>query len=223
MSSGKQPAHAAQGTVQAPNHYEETPVSQGDVHLHGRYFTYQTAEGLVAGCNLSVMFTIDRTAKEVWSVLKDFNRWQKGHRYSGVIGDLEGKEFHLSLNPSSVGQKDAVQKDSFRIHYQVVKVIPEYLIVIYQPVPEGKVEPFPGLGRVSPGFHVFMLNEHGGKTVVTIVMNHASLMDDASRTPRITEEEAVGPWRQMTREGLRKWRDDFIPDLKNVIYEGRQK
>jgi len=44
--------------------------TQGDTHLQLRYFTYGTDEGIVAGANLSVMFTIDRPAKDVWPHLK---------------------------------------------------------------------------------------------------------------------------------------------------------
>jgi hypothetical protein len=85
-------------------------------------------------------------------------------------------------------------------------------------------EGLPGFGGVSPGFHVFMLNEHGGQTVVTILMNHASVMEDSSRTERMTAEDALRPWCDETAapEWHRKWRDDFIPALKTLVYEGKQ-
>lgn len=200
--------------------FEEAPMSDGNVHLHGRYFTTRDESGLVSGTNIDVMFTIDRPTKDIWPVLKDFNLWQKGHQYSGILGDLEGKTFYLSLRASAVGKTDAEQSP-FRILYDVVKVIPEHLLVLHQPLPEGKVEGFPGLGRVSPGFHVFMLNEHGGKTVITVLMNHASLMEEGS-AGRMTDEQAINPWRDMMKEGLRKWRDEFIPDLKTAIAESRR-
>jgi hypothetical protein len=222
MTSSNNPVKA-QGSASWTYYDDENPVEQGDVRMQARYFTSKTPEGLVSGCNLNVMFTVDRSASKVWSYLKDFNVWQKGHHYSGVIGDLDGKTFYLSLSPISVGLKAGDEKDVFRIHYQVLKVIPECLISLYQPVPDGKVEGFPGLGRVSPGYHVFMLNEHGGKTTVTILMQHASLMEEGSKSPRMTDDEAIRPWRVMTKEGLRKWRDDFIPSLKKLVYEGKQK
>jgi hypothetical protein len=92
----------------------------------------------------------------------------------------------------------------------VLRVIPEYLIVAFQPVPEDG-----STGGISPGFHVVTLNEHGGKTMVTFLMEHAS------RSKTVTEEEALFPWRRLAAESHQKWRDIFIPTLKRLIYQGQ--
>jgi hypothetical protein len=201
---------SGEGTVLAPTYYEGPFVIQDDVHIRRRYYTYRTEEGLVAGTTLSVMFTIDRPQREVWPYIKDFNLWQNPftHFYSGVIGDLDGKTFALSLDRNDLGKH----------RYQVVRVIPEHVIAIYQPALEENSPYIPGLGGISPGFHVFMLNEHAGKTVVTILMEHASY---ASGDPDMRVEEALGPWRAGPGpEGVRKWHEDFIPELKRLVYDG---
>jgi hypothetical protein len=201
------------GTVRAPLFYEGPTDVRGDVRLHFRYFTYRTAMGLAAGCDMSIMFTIERPAKEVWPYVKDFNLWQNAyqHYYSGVLGDLEGKSFALGMNPNDLGPH----------RHEVLRVVPEYLLVVSQPVPkDGTPSGLPGVDGISPGFHVVMLNEHSGNTVVTVFMEHASY---ASRTQDMTDEEALGPWRrpEMASEWHRKWRDDFIPTLKKLVYEGK--
>lgn len=190
-------------------YYEGPADINDDEFIRARYFTYQTEEGLVAGDVYSVMFTIDRPAKDVWKYMKDFNLWQNEHQhyYSGVIGDLEGKTFRLSSKPDDDGPH----------YYEVLKVIPEYLIVINQPVPEdGTSAGVPGLGGVSPGFHVFMLNEHAGRTTVTVFMTHAA------RAKGKDEEAALEPWREIVeRDAQPKWRNDFIRTLKRLVCQAR--
>jgi hypothetical protein len=68
-----------------------------------------------------------------------------------------------------------------------------------------------------------MLNEHDGQTVVTILMNHASVMERGSPTPHMTDEAALRPWRneKAVPEWQRKWREDFIPTLKKLVYAGK--
>jgi len=205
---------SSDGTVLAPHYYEgPAPADfnvKGDVCLHERLYTYKTDAGLVAGWTMSVMFTIDRPAKDVWPYFKDFNRWQKNHYYSGVVGDLEGKTYSLSDKPNDTELPHG---------REVLRVIPEYLIVTSALLPkDGADTGLPGLGGITPGFSVFLLNEHGGKTVVTVFMQHGSY---ASRTQDMRDEEALTPWRDetMAPEWQRKWRDDFIPALKKLVYQ----
>ena len=103
--------------------------------------------------------------------------------------------------------------------YYVEKVVPEHLIVISQPIPEpGADTELPGMvGGISPGFHVFTLHEHDDRTHVAIILYHAAY---ASRDEDRSVESALAPWRApgMLPEWHRKWRDDFIPTLKNLIY-----
>jgi len=210
MTVNKQlPAESFQG----PTYYEGQEDLDDGVSIGTRYFTAHNQHGLEAGTVTSVMFTIARPAKDIWPYFMDFNLWQKGHYYSEIIGAAEGKTFRLSAKPNEAG----------RHQYQVLRVIPETLIVLSQPVPqetEGTGDTYlPGLGIVSPGFHVFLLNEHGGRTVVNCVMQHASLMEHASRSQGMTNEEALRPWRaeSIVPEWLRKWRDEFIPSLKRLV------
>jgi hypothetical protein len=188
----------AEKTVSQPKFYEGPTDILGDVHLRQRFFTYRCSGGLIAGKTFNVMFTIERPARIVWPCFKDLNCWQNvyHHYYSGVIGDLEGKTFHLSSTPDGPAL----------YRYKVERVIPEHLIVISQPVSdEVRAAGF------SPDTHVFMLNEHGGRTVATILMQHASLLRDR------TEDEALEPWRTMSRDSHMKWRDFFIPTLKKLV------
>jgi len=200
---------SVEGTVSAPRYSEAFADAHGDERLHGRYFTYKTDAGLVAGCAISVTFTIDRPAKDVWPYFKDFSLWQKDHYYSGVVGDLEGKTFSLSDKPNDA---------ELPHYYRVIRVIPEHLIVIHQPIPETDIPGMPGLGGISPGFGVFILNEYDGKTAITILMEHSSY---ASRTQDMSEEDALAPWREIMSDAQMKLRDLFIPDLKQLVYEGR--
>jgi len=213
MTIDKQQQQIAEGTGQAPHYYEGPTHIHGDVRLHQRLFSYETNAGLVAGWNMSVMFTIDRSAKEVWPYLKDFNLWQNSYDYyyTGVVGDLySSQEGNLGEKTFRIGSKPNNPESLYPFEYKVLRVIPERLIVIFQPVPEDGSN-----GGVSPGFHVFMLSEHDGKTVVTIEMEHAN------RSQGKTEEEAVGIWREAAPEIERFWRDIFIPDLKKLVHKGK--
>jgi hypothetical protein len=197
MSVSAPESNSEEGTAAAPRFYEGLANTDGDVEQHRRYFTYRTAEGLVVGYAVNLMFTISRPARDVWPTFKDFNRWQHSHHhYSGVVGDLEGKTYRVGSAPGSPGQYD----------YHVIKVIPEHLIVVSEPVPaDGST------GGVSRGFHVFMLNEHLGRTIVTILMEHSF------RTRDKTADEALGHWRAMAPELQSKWRVHFIPLLRKLI------
>ena len=213
----------ATGTVRVPRYYDGPEDVHGDVILKQRYFTYRTDMGIVAGCDMNVMFTLDRPARVVWPYVKDFNLWQNsyGHYYSGVLGDLYsnadltiGSEtFRISDRPNDPGPHQ----------YVVLRVIPERLVVVFQPVPDEDppLTELPGLRGVSPGFHVVMLSEQSRKTAVSILMEHASLMKQALTTEQLSDEEAIRPWRQanMAPEWLSKWRDNFIPKLTKLVYE----
>jgi hypothetical protein len=197
-------------TAQQPQYHDGPVETCGDIRLHRRCFTYLTEEGRVCGSDYNVVFTVDRSARVIWPYFKDFNRWQGSHHsyskvlgeaYSSEVGDLGAERFEITATP---GGPPAPHP------YQILKVIPERLIVVFQPIPEGGLN-----GGVSRGFHVFMLNEHDGHTLITCLMNHAS------RTVGLSEEQALEPWRKMAADGHRKWRDFFIPALKRLVYEGK--
>ena len=202
--------HPAGGDVRNFQIHQGPERIKGDVKLNRQFFTYEIDAGLVAGSLLTITFTIDRPARDVWPYYKDFNLWQNlySYYYSGVVGDLEGQEFFLTDDPNKVGYR-----------YEVLRVIPEHVMVFWQPAPEPD-EPIsvPGLGMVPPGFHVFMLNEHAGETTATVLMQHASVMADAST--EMAAEEALAPWSEMGVEGVKKWAEVFIPKLKQLVEEG---
>lgn len=199
--------HQSQGTVQAPRYYEGHAEVAGDVRQHQRYFTYQTDGGLVSGTATSVLFTIERPSSEVWPHLQDFNLWQNkyGHYYTSPLGELYTNEVHdlgkqtfrISATPGEPGPHQ----------YQVLRVVPEYGLAIFQPVPTDGSN-----GGISRGFHMVTLHEHEGKTLVSFLMEHAV------RTTDKTEEEALGYWRELAPEWRRKWRESFIPTLKELVY-----
>jgi hypothetical protein len=205
------------GTKRAPRYHDAIDESHGDIRLHTRLFTYRDELGLVVGNRTSVTFTLDALAHDVWPFASDHNTWQNpfDHYYSGVLGDLEGKTFALTDTPDDTDHPHA---------YQVIKVMPEYLIVVEQPVlseAEHQRYGLPGFAGVSPGFHVFMLAEHGGKTEMNVLMEHATIAARPSDPP-MTEEEALAPWldESMVPEWHRKWRDDFIPLFKKLVAGG---
>lgn len=200
----------ARATVRAPNFFEGLAQQDNDVCLHQRHYTYKTESGLVSGCVFSVMFTVERPVKDVWPYFRDFNRWQNAYGlfYSDVVADLYSEE-DLGLGHGILRIARGADAPPHPYHYEVLRVIPEHLILLYQPIHKGS------LGDVSPGVHAFMLNEHGAKTVVTVVMEHAFRANDKS------EEEALAYWRGMAEEIQSMWRDSFVPTLKRAIYDGR--
>lgn len=199
----------AAGNGSAPRYRDGAVIADGDVQLRRRYFTYETDDGLVAGTTLNVACVIDRSARKVWPYFKDFNRWQSphGYYYSGVLGELEGKTFRISTKPNDPGPH----------YYEVLRVIPEHLIVISQPVPadgsSAGVAPGFGSGGVSPGFHVFMLNERDGKTHIEIFMEHKFRHRDLS------EDEALEKM-SWAPGSLQRWREGLIPTLKKLAGGG---
>jgi hypothetical protein len=190
---------SARGTAQFPNYYDGPADIRGDVHLSQRFFTYQIDGKWVGGKTFNVMFTIERRAKNVWPFLKDFNLWQNsyGHYFSGVMGDLEGKTFRIGDRPDDNGPHQ----------FRVLRVIPESTMVVTHPPAQDD-----SMCGITTGFYVVMLNEHGGKSIITVLMQHDT------RTAHVAEEAALHPWRKVAPESQRKWRDIFIPDLKTLVY-----
>jgi hypothetical protein len=197
--------------------YSEGPsIVNGDELLSSRFYTYRSDAGFVAGESITVNFTLDSGVAAVWPYASDWNTWMNGGSfyYSGVLGELEGQTFSLSLKPNDTEMPH---------YYTVEKVIPEHLIVISQPImtdDDLKIYPLPGYGGASGGYHVFMLAEHEGKTLVSVYMEHESVMARGADADTITQDEALAPWRDALEAALGRWRDDFIPTLKKVVADG---
>jgi hypothetical protein len=195
--------NASIGTVHIPTYYEGPTDINGDVRINQRYFAYRTGAYSVFGKTLNVVFTIDRPAKEVWPYFKDYNLWQNSyhHYYSGVAGDLEGKAIRIS------GKPNESDPQKYR-DLTVLKVIPEYLIILVDGLTEDLKK-----AEASPDFQTFMLNEHDGKTEITCLMQHASATKDK------IGEETFAHLRKVAQDSQMKWRDIFIPNLRKLIYE----
>jgi hypothetical protein len=187
----------SQGTERVVNWTEGPNDVDGDVKIHQRFYSEETQAGLVVGKTLSILFTIDRPAEDVWPHLKDFNPWQNeyGHYYSGVIGDLEGQTFRIGEGPDDLAGEH---------QYEVVRVIPQHVIFVLQPQ-------MAAAGQ-SPDSHTIMLNEHEGRSAVSIIMQHATLVADPAK-----EAETLVYYREMAEESQRKWREIFIPTLKRQV------
>jgi hypothetical protein len=191
------------GTLREPRFHAGPEATQADVRLHQRYFSFASPQGLVIGCDMNVVFALERTPAQVWPVFKDLNQWhQASHYYSGVFGDLYDRE-NLDLGTGTFRMSDAPGTPLYPSVYTVLKVIPERLVVAFQPIPEDGSS-----GGVSPGFHVCMLHPQEQGTLVTILMQHALRSTDFDLDARL---ESL---RRETPEWIRKWRDDFIPTLK---------
>ncbi|HKW43852.1 MAG TPA: hypothetical protein VJP06_06660 [Thermoplasmata archaeon] len=194
------------GTEANPTFIEGPIESIDDLRLTRRFFLYETPDGLVSGTTFNIRFTVDAVPGVVWPVFKDLNLWQNSHhRYSGVVGDLEGKSFRIA-NVNS--------PDRWLSSYDVIRVIPEHLMVFSQPIVDdaridAEMKKLYG-GGVSPGFHAFMLSPREQNTDVWIQMEHAR------RARNLTVDESLAPWRQLHPASREKWRNSFVPTLKRL-------
>jgi hypothetical protein len=206
------------GTVKEPRYYDRIDFRKDDFGYKQKNYSYMTAKGPVVGLVSSLICTIDRPAQEVWPYLKDFNSFEGpfGIRYAGqddslaVWGDLYSSEEHdLGQEILTYGGAKNTWKS---VPSRVIRVIPNHLLALFETIPaDGSSD------GMSPGFHVFTLNEHQGKSHVSGMMEHAE------RLKYKTEEEAMdnsmwGPKRYNYSDSLSRWRDQFVPKLKELVY-----
>ena len=203
------------GTVSAPTWYDGIDHNEGDFGFHLKNFTYMTVKGPVVGIIGSVMFTIDRPAKEVWPYLKDFNSFEGpyGIRYEGKDGNLVAWGDLYTSEEHDLGQETLTYggtKNTWKsVPSSVIRVIPEHLLVLFENIPaDGSTD------GMSPGFHVFTLNEHGGQSIVYGIMEHSE------RSNAKTEAEALagsrwGPKQYDQAASLGRWKQ-FVPTLKDL-------
>ncbi|PWB80458.1 MAG: hypothetical protein C3F08_04355 [Candidatus Methylomirabilota bacterium] len=213
------------GTVTEPRFYEGLDYSEEGFSYRIRHYTHMTDGGPVVGLVASAMFTIDAPSNEVWPYLKDFNSFEGpyGIYYTGVWGDLYASETHdlgqetlrygAGRRTTSIG----LRTDWSSVPSRVLRVIPEHLLTLFETIPEdGSTD------GMSPGFHVFMLNGYDGKTVVTAIMEHSERMKG------MTEEEARdrsrwGPKLYDNSESMKRWRDQFVPTIKELVSGKRER
>lgn len=202
------------GTAGNPRYFDGYLHRRDGETVRGTLLAYRTQDGVVSGSRLSAIFTIDRPVTEVWQQFKDFNGWQNsgGMYYSpGLIGDVATKSFRLSTEPDDEGPPQ----------YEVLEVIPQYLLVIQESNPEHSpaVQRTGGLGGVRPGFHVFALDDYDGQTTVTMQGEHVSLVARGAEADAMTDEEAADRWRALNERAGQTWVDHFIPTLRKLVYE----
>lgn len=213
MVNAEQTGVLSWGTATAPVFHEVFSEATDREATHGRAFTYLAGDALVGGLTLSVVAKIDHSVSRVWPHFKDLNEWHNAdnHYYSTIVGDLEvGESFTLRLGTGAEAGPP--------YHYRIIRAIPEYLIVFDQPVPEeGQAEV--GLGKIPAGFNSYGLDEYDGTTRVAVFMEHSSVMAIGPDVAGMTAEDVTAPWREGLLDGLRKWRDIFIPELRRVSDE----
>jgi hypothetical protein len=203
------------GYVGPRTYYEGLTRHTDDVFLKGRLFTARGDAGFIAGTVINVTFPIAAPISKVWPIASDWNLWQNsaGYYYSGVVGELEGQTFSLSLEPN----------DTEMPHfYRMDRVVAEHLMVISQPVlsdEDLEVYPIPGLGGASGGYHVFNFTDYDETTTVTGYMDHGSVAARGPDADTMTAEEALKPWLELLPTALERWRDGFIPMLRKLIAE----
>ena len=103
----------------------ETPVEIYDMPSV-KYMMETESSGSIAKIKISfdINFTIDKSAKDVWLNLKDFNLWQEDIHYTGIVGDSEGKTVYLGHKTMDKNAK------SYSQPLNIMKVIPEHFIFV---------------------------------------------------------------------------------------------
>lgn len=199
------------GTVVDPNWYDGKDYNEEGFSIHFRNFTYMTKSGPVVGIVASIMFTLDVPSAVAWKYMKDFTTFEGefGIRYTGVWGEMDTSE-ERELGQNTL-QYQGSKGEWSSVPSQVVRVIPQHLLTLYETIPADGSS-----GGVSPGFHTVMLNDHNGKTVVTAIMDHAE------RLPNLTEQEAFdrsmwGPGKYDQDASMKRWRDQFVPTLRKLV------
>ena len=199
-------AYAAEGTFLDPKNLGASHQKKASDTMNINYFSFEETGITTAGINLSVKFTIDASAAELWPYFKDFNSWFNGYGYyfkgepgDGVaIGDMEGQMMRLGSSA----------KGPWGLAYTIDRVVPRHLMVFTE-IPRRHD------GFTAFGYHSMMLTEYEGKTLVTVFMQHAS------RSGIKSIEEMLAPWRQLEASVLTEennfWLDILIPKLRSLV------
>jgi hypothetical protein len=73
------------------NYVEAYCDVDGEEKMKARYFSYRIPAGLVAGVRMTVHFSVEGTATEVWPFLKDFNAWTMRSLREGLTMEARRK------------------------------------------------------------------------------------------------------------------------------------
>lgn len=199
-------SYAAEGNVLFPKNLGMIGLSKGEDKMQGDFFTFEENGLITAGYNVAIKFVVDAPAEDVWSHFKDFNAWFNVHGYYlkgepgdglAVPGDMEGQMMRLGSSP----------KGPWSLAYTIDKVIPKHLVVLTE-IPRKHKD------YISFGYHVFMLTEYDGKTMVTVFMQHATRSAD-----KTAEEMLIGPRNFMNTLSQKEnfWTDVLIPKLRSLV------
>lgn len=205
---------SSEGSLREPVFYEGPTRSGDDVLMKQRFFTYDTDAGLVSGIHLDVNFTVDQPPSVVWKYYRDFNLWHNSHGYfypaaigdlyNDAEGDLGDERFKITIKPADEDPYEWPDE------YRVVKVVPERALVLHQIVPDDDRN-----GGVSPGFHIFMLQEDAeGNSAASVVMEHTMRLGDGA------EGDPTQYWRDLAPEYERFWVDVFVAELRKAVRDG---
>lgn len=202
-----------QGTVAEPNWVEGSDTVSGDFGYHLRHFTYMTGEGPVVGLTANLQFTIDAPSDVVWTIMKDFNTFEGaimhfsapwGDSYTSETRELGDKT--LQYGPRAGGPMSTPA--------QVIRVIPRQLLSMYETIPADGSS-----GGISPGFAVVLFGEHGGRTTVTAVFEHAERLSKGTTEAQALATSKWGPKRFDHATPTSKWQNDFVPLIRKMAAE----
>lgn len=157
---------------------------------------------MVGGKVFRVKLVLDRPAKEVWPILKDFNLWQGwkdgkryGFYYDAIVGDSEGKKIQMGAKPDGSANYMPIN---------VRRVVPEHLIIA-----EGMPITY---GTMTIGSeNVFTLTEEDGKTI----FNGLLIKHNWSTT--MTADEMYDADRKIADGSEKTWGENFLPRLKALV------
>lgn len=160
---------------------------------------------------LDITITVARPVSAVWPVFSNFNLWMSRFGYVWDDGVPAEKENGFATLRNAVAAKDlAYGAEGSTNRYVVRKVVKEQLILFdsYPYRPKDK-------DLVFTGHNLMSLNEAGGKTTISVFMEHTWY----SETLPLEALRAEGR-KLMFEDGVAFWRDYLIPDLLAGIAAG---
>ena len=214
VSAPQPEAPSRVGTVTDWNWYEGVDVTRDDIGFHQKHFSYMTKTGPVVGIVTNIMFTLDAPARVVWKYMKDFNTFEGpfGIKYTESWGDLHtDEEQRIGTRTLRYGAADGTWNSG---PSEVVKVIPQNQLTLYETVPSDG-----STGGVSPGFHTILFTEFGGKTTVTMVLQHTARLAGLKNEIDGVRQADFGPVKYPHAQAVKWWIEQFPPLLRNMVAE----
>lgn len=212
-------ASAKSGTRAKPEMHNVFVHGNDRIPLRREVISYLEDGNIVVGTILSLHFTLNKPAKEVWPIFQNFNLWQNqsGYYYSGDFGDSEGGLGYLMFSSRPGASFDRSQAFIYQ------QVIPEHSITAYAPAFESVDEKGVLRGYKHIGKHSLMLTDIKGKTVVTAVFQHNNIFGpDNHDKAKAYLASTVKAEQEKERKNIKdKWETSFEPKLRALV-EGKQ-